>query len=317
VVARCVLTGTEVVYESAAAAAASDVLRTVNVTAKLLGQTYIDKKRQAGGFTWRSEGRPHWVPMSGFVFSPLVRNTGVSGYVVARTNTETRVFESIHVAAALMQLDERRLANTVRGASTHNGIAWSRLEHADAGRWSDAPPSPSTEAEDDPYVPPTNAAEGAQLLQASGANARCYGKLIARNLASGEETVYDSANRLASVLTISPHALRDTYIDQPRQVQGLHVRSIDATRRWQPPASLVYDPTTYERSKRGYVVCTLPNGVVEMYESQGAAKRLLAVEKVWQLEGRIDTGRPCDDGRLWRHAIATEFNEPFYIDCKP
>jgi hypothetical protein len=40
------------------------------------------------------------------------------------------VFESIQVAATLLELDERRLADCVRTSSTHNGITWSRLEHA-------------------------------------------------------------------------------------------------------------------------------------------------------------------------------------------
>ena len=89
----------------------------------------------------------------------------------------------------------------------------------------------------------------------------------------------------------------------------MHVRTFDAARRWEPPPCLVYDATTYERSKRGYVVCTRADGGVEMYESQGAAKRLLAVEKTWQVDGRIDTGRACDDGRTWRHATAEEFGK--------
>ena len=320
VIARDVETGEETVYSTAGAAARlCGDLRSLAVGEKLLRDTYVDKKRQVGGRSWRSfdanENR-WWVPPSHFVFSRELRNTGTTGYVVVdvdgmqqdvssgsgsgSSSSSRAVYESIAVAAKLMQLDVRTVSDLARKGACNNGVRWSRMAHADAGRWSD-------DEEDKvrglcaPYVPPTSRAV---VVAKSGENARCYGRLIARCLSTGAETVHESANRLAVTLGVSPHALRETFCDKPRQIRGLHVRSIGAERRWQPSPRLTYDASGFEKSKKGYVAsfgdpddASATREPVALFESLSAAER----ESGGQIAYRIDTGAPCGRGHYWRY----------------
>ena len=314
VIARDVLTGVETTYECAAAAESGCVaLRALSISSKLLQQTYIDKKRQLGGFSWRSaEFRPtsHWIPPSGFVFDPTQRNTGVLGYVAASLSeprTVRIVYDSTQLAARANQQDERRLNGYVRAGLTHNGIAWSKLDHADAGRWSDEPQLP--QELDGTYVTPETVAAPSTRIVASGANARSYGRVIARNLLTGEDVFFKNAEKVSDRFRVSAHAIRETFIDKPRQMFGHHLRSFESGRVWRPPARLVYDPDSCEKSKHGYIVCTTHDGsIVTMYESIKAAGDANGGRTAMQnISYRLDSGKVCSKGFLWRRAKPEEF----------
>ena len=293
VVARNVLTGEETTYDCATAASVACInLRALTISAKLLQQTYIDCKRQIGGFTWRSKFQEkngvrsptsYWIPPSGFVFDPDQRNTGVQGYVSATVVMENGsdgdrvIYESCQMAARANSEDERRLNGHVRGGETHNGITWRKVEYENAGRWSDEPPMP--EEEDGTYVPPKLVSAPAARIAASGANGRTYGRIIARDLSTGIDVIYANADRVRDRFNVSPNALRETYIDKPRQIYGHHLRSFASGRVWHPPATFVYDKEKWERSKQGYIVGVNPSDgtTYVMYESLSAAGDALSV----------------------------------------
>jgi hypothetical protein len=172
------------------------------------------------------------------------------------------------MAARVNQEDERRLNGYVRAGETHNGIAWSKLDYEDAGCWS---------GEDilGEYVAPRIVSSPTTKIVASGANGRSYGKIVARNLSTGIDTIFESAEKVRQVYNVSPNALRESYIDKPRQIFGNHFRSFSSSRVWCPPPSLKYNKNEWDRSKQGYIVSVRPDGVVEsMYESLTAAGTL-------------------------------------------
>jgi hypothetical protein len=293
VVARNVLTGEETTYDCATTACVACIkLRALTISPKLLQQTYIDCKRQIGGFTWRSKFQEksgvrsptsYWIPPSGFVFDPDQRNTGVQGYVSAivvmedGSDGEKVIYESCQMAARANSEDERRLNGHVRGGETHNGITWRKVEYENAGRWSDEAPMP--EEEDGTYVPPKLVSAPAARIVASGANGRTYGRIIARDLSTGLDVIFANADRVRDRFNVSPNALRETYIDKPRQIYGHHLRSFASGRVWHPPATFVYDKEKWERSKQGYIVGVKPSdGTTSvMYESLSAAGDALSV----------------------------------------
>ena len=324
VIARDVLTGVETTYASAEAAESGCIqLRALAVTANVLKDNYVDRKRQVGGFTWRStEFNPtrHWVPPSGFVFDPTLRNTGSSPMYVAGALSAPRpvriVYDFCKLAAKVNQEDWRDFRSIVEAGQTRNGIKWSKLDYADAGRWSDKPLLP--EELDSTYVTPTTVCAPSAKVDASGANGRTFGRVIARNLATGEDLFFPSSESARIHFKITAKAVRGTFLDKARQVRGHCLRSFASRRVWSPPAYLVYDPASWERVEDGHVMrMSLDGSILAMYENlkTAAAADGGGSAMSQMISTRINTGKACPKGYLWRRAKPEEVET--FVDVAP
>lgn len=83
-------------------------------------------------------------------------------------------------------------------------------------------------------------------------NGRCNGKVISRDLVTGEEKVYDSVNSVKS--SIEGKAFKSKILDQKRQVDGKHWRSFGQP-YWIPPMKFNY-VEGFAKNFKGYIVAT-------------------------------------------------------------
>jgi hypothetical protein len=163
------------------------------------------------------------------------------------------------------------------------------------------------------YILPRNISSSSTKIVASGANGRCYGRLVARNIKTCIDEIFENAGSVQRRFHISPNALRETYIDKPRQVYGYHFRSFASGRVWVPPKTLIYNSTVWDKSKQGYIVkvCIHTNKVVALYESLKAAGEEIDLPNArkhsqnisYRLEKKIEYM-----GYIWRRATLEEYN---------
>lgn len=284
------VTGEEKRYESAERAALD-----CGMSGASFRRTVLGKMRQVGGRSWRKDGMPVWVPPKGFCFDDNFDPQSTSGFIlaVADDGTTRKVFESITAAARIMGLERRKLSDIVTSGRVFAGYAWSELPQHAWGTWVDDPSA---------ATPIPNAAVD------SSVNGRCNGRIIARVLATGQDTVYESLNKAAAVHKLSPHTLREQLLDKPRQAFGKCFRSFTATECWAPPENLVYDATTYVTKTSGYVKSiNEATGEIRIYESVRAACNLMGANtKTWTIQQYMNTGKACH-GLKWFSATELDY----------
>ena len=293
VISRDLITGAEVEYGSCENAANS-----CGITPSALRRTFVDFPSQLQGKHWRQKGMPYWVPPEGFVFDPAHYEKSHGKAVRATKGSEVRVFESRVAAAKIMQCSKTRTLSDYIGTSKEfMGFVWTDVQVAEYGSWKTTGDEPTSDATE-----PT-----AVTLEDAGVNGRCNGKIIARDLATGVEVIYDSATRAGAFNNICKHALDLTFVDKPRQVRGKHFRSFTATRYWSPPPYFKFDTSSFERKTNGYVVSVDEGGnIIGMYESVKAAAQLEDI-KLWKVQQYINSDKVCH-GRLWRSATTEEYD---------
>jgi hypothetical protein len=296
VISRDVLTGDETTYDSVERAS-----RACGTAAITMRRTYLDKPRQLKGRHWRTAAKPYWVPPQGLRYDPVQTIKHTDGYVKATSDQETYIYESKTVAAAYVGVDVNTISYHLKRGTPCQGFMWSDLAEHEVGTWSTASqPSPSQLF---PMDRPN-----------SGANGRCKGKIIARDLSTGAETIYSSVSD-AALRDNNPcaHSLEKSFIDKPRQANGKHFRSFDAGRYWQVPTCLRYDASTFVTKTDGYVICTDVDGSnVCMYESMNAA-RLDGYDRA-SVAQHIKSGKPYRN-KLWRKAREDEYDT--FVTCEP
>jgi len=270
IIGRDLVTGEEIVYSSRQKAADA-----CGYTPTAMTRTIIDKKRQLCGKHWRTEGTPYWIPMENFHYDPTKIEKNSGGYIKAinaKDPSDFRVYES--QTAAQTALNIGSIKDALRTGKPYSGFFWSHIhEGRDEGMW-------SNELHDVAHTNPnlvlingTNFNAEKHIIETNveivddGKDGRCNGKIIARNLKSGEDTIYVSANKASAYLDISLHAMRETFVDKPRQAKGFHFRSFDAKQMWNPPDYLIYDDTGVTKKTKGYVIHEDDNGNKAMYES--------------------------------------------------
>ena len=293
IVSHDLISGEEVEYDNAEQAA-----NACGISPSALRRTFVDFPSQLQGKHWRKKGMPFWVPPEGFVFDPAHYEKS-HGKAVRATNAsanEVRIFESRVAAAKILRCNKpRSLTDYIGTGKTFLGFVWTDVSVAEYGTW-----SASTTSAD--RTPPTTAAP-----EDAGINGRCNGKIIARDLTTGVEVLYDSATRAGAFNNISKHSLDDNFIDKPRQVRGKHFRSFTATRYWRPPSYFKFDATLFEKKTNGYVVSVDEvGGITAMYESVKAAAQLEG-RKVWSIQQYLNSGKAYN-GRVWRSATAEEYD---------
>lgn len=105
---------------------------------------------------------------------------------------------------------------------------------------------------------------------------RSRGRVIARNIETGEERDFGSYTAAADCFKINRKKMVDDIIDQMRQAFGYTFRFVDTRTRWQPPEYFKYDKSSYEMKTESLIVQKDRDGnILGLYESQKAAGRLL------------------------------------------
>ena len=285
IIGRNLLTGEEIVFDDHKAASIACGSSDAGFT-----RTVLNKPRQLRGYHWRNVNSRFWIPPTSYVFDPTrIDLTTFNTIVVATNGADVRHYESISTAANQLKAVQTHLSRCVNTSSAVcNGFVWTSQHVHEFGTWSGNATQTTTEDN-------------------SGANGRCKGKVIVRDLATGVETIYPSETKAAP--SICPHltvkALRANFLDKPRQIKGKHVRSATASVRWVPPSILKFDNTTYEARTDGYIISTDADGNnAVMYESVVAAVKLTGLA-TWAITQYMDTGKVCQ-GRIWRKAENTE-----------
>jgi hypothetical protein len=303
VIGRDLRTGEDLRYASAERAA-----NACGMTAASFRRSVMNRRRQLNGCHWRSEGLAIWVPPTGFCYDGQFDSQSTNlMFVVADkaqgssgdTENQRKIFESITAAARIMNLDRRKLSDIVAHQREYGGYVWSTLDMEKCG----------TMIEDaDAPVPVPNAALDA------GISLRCAGRVIARDLATGAEKVYDSVTRAAAMSGMSALTMREQLLDKPRQGFGRVFRSFVSTTRWEPPENLVFDPKKYVKTS-GYVKSVDKDGNVKLYESIWEATSILGLHKS-AVQQCIDTGKVSSKlGLLWYRAEEKDFMN--MVPCEP
>ncbi len=276
VIGRNLKTGAEITFSSSGKAAGF-----LKISAHSFRRGYIDKARQINGCHWRYKGHPFWIPPTGLVYNENGFEKSLTGYIKATSLStgEVRIYESYSAAAAAFACGRRELNTIVMQNREYLGFKWSVLPQDEWGTWENTP---------------------VQEQQDTGVSGRCLGKVIARDLQTGEDVEYPSSTVAAGHFDIAPQALRTTFLDRQRQLNGYHFRK-PGSPIWTPPKNLVCDLTKRVRINNGYVKgvsCDDETDVV-LYESAQEAIRYLGGDIPHkQMSKYIETGKPFK-GRVW------------------
>jgi hypothetical protein len=297
VIGRDLITGAEVEYANAEQAA-----NACGISPAALRRTFVDHRAQLQGKHWRTKGMPFWVPPDGFVFDPEHYERSHGKPVRATSESEVRIFESRIAAAKILRYNRpRMLGDYVGTRRPFLGYVWTDVTISEYGTWSLPEDDPNTSTSTSTSIPTR------VILDDSGINGRCNGKVIARDLTTGVEVIYDSATRAAAFNNICKHSLESNFIDKPRHVRGKHFRSFTATRYWSPPAYFKFDASSFEKKSNGPVVATDEMGeITVLYESVKVAAQLEGAKR-WSVQQYLNSGKPCR-GRIWRSATAEEYD---------
>lgn len=310
IISRNIITGVEETFENCTVA-----LRSTGMTrVTCFKTTYLNRPRILGGRHWRTAGNPFWAPHDGFRFNgnPMsVEARQTIDYVCARPaigddvvargtdapnegecGNKQLFIDNMTVASILFSVQLRSMRDWLNDGKVHMGYVWSMVHPDEAGTWHT---DPST------WSPPADII-GISMGGGSGRNGRCQGKVIARNVITGEEVTYNSILHASKVLGVCPHALQSAYLDKPRQLRGKHLRTFDATTYWQPPTNLIFDDATVIQTE-GYVLTAGPNGDDPvLYE--GLKVALIANGLPQWMGQRLNTSKDIN-GRYWTRVSAS------------
>lgn len=292
VISRDLMTGAEVTYANAEQAALS-----TGICASAMRRSFVNQASQLYGRHWRNAGTPFWNPPMGFVYDPSTYIACRTTPVRATSAAEVCVYESQAAACKVLRLTSpRNLSDYIRSGRVYLGFIWTEVldTRTDYGTWSNKEVA-------DPLPVPTPV-----VTEDTGANGSCHGKIIARNIATGQDITYKCLAKAAGSNGICAHALKGN-LNQPRQVRGQVFRTFTATRVWTPPPYFRFNATTFEKKTNGFVISTSVNGGEKlMYESAKAAAELLNI-KLWRVQQYINYGK-VQCGVVWRSAVEADWN---------
>ena len=296
VIARDIVTGIETTYPNLAHGARANV----GFSAKCISKTFLDKPRQYGGFHWRTPNTHFWIPPSGFTFDPEIHEIVTVDRYIKSTNVAdgtVQIYESITAGGRFNSIAARTLSDHIDDNVPFEGKIWTSLSIGSCGHMVS-----SSEGIDSPVI---------HVVKADKSfSGRSNGQIIMRNLLTGDETTYTSQAKAAAYNNLTPHTLRDTYIDKPYQAYGKHFRTTLATKAWVPPTYYKYDATAFYKKAHlkddGYIVSTLLDGTDKiMYDCRKAASQIenIHISSITQF---VNTGKPSGN-RVWRYATPDEY----------
>jgi hypothetical protein len=232
------------------------------------------------------------------VYNPDVPNKITSGSYVEERDINTgniRVFESPKLAAHAIDVSRKTFEDFVDRGMSLGGKVYRTLDPTEYNIWADPEDVPPSEV----FVVP-----------ALSSTPRT-GPVIARNLATGQDTPFVNSKVAARHFKVDMENLLNTFVDKPRQIYGHAIRRATSNRVWVPPNNLRYDSFCVNTGT--YVVAMDPvtKEVTDMFENiKSAAEKALAVfgKRVPQstLGQSVKDGK-LRVGRLWRKAEEHEY----------
>lgn len=268
----------------------------------------VDSPRQCGGYVWRTSGAKKWVVPEGLIVDPT-KHDGVLAYIKGVDSTGQVVFENKAVAARLLNLSYNSIDNAVGTNKCVGERVWSFLTESESSAFVD---------EVDTSLPRATFMNGPD----NGANGRTHGRIVVRDISTGEETSYESKNDAATMLGLRGEQIGER-LDKPMRALGLVFRRFDATERWDPPASFKFrtldekgKPLKFENrsSPDSYVVSMDDAGnVTGLYENKVAAAQLTGISRS-SINNLTDTPQTVK-GMKWRSAVPEDYMT--FVPCEP
>jgi hypothetical protein len=281
IVGRDLQTGEEVMFNTI-----TDVCLYYKCNRIAFTKTYLDKPFQFHGKHWRKRGNKKWLGIKNLVYDPAeAYNFYEAGYIKA-TNTldhSFKIYEGYQAAHKYTTIHPYTIRRYVRNRTPYRNTIWSILLYSEFGKWID-----DTMDEIEEVIKIEKKTESVKQA------ANHYGKIVALDLKTNVETIYNSIKQFSTFIDVSQITLRSTFIDKQRQVKGFHVRFAKNGKKWFPPDNLIYDSSTFQRGKSRYIMSTNEfNNDTRIYESQTSACKILNY-KEHSLKYALKTGITYD-----------------------
>jgi hypothetical protein len=312
VISRDIITGDEATYNSAA-----DAANALGLNLSVFENILVNKTRQIQGKTWRTEGHSFWVPPATFIYDPNVF-VERGELIQAANGKDIHVYEGAIQASNILGCSSITLARSIdKSGLQYVGYTWTRVvgSEADGGKWvmsNDDSPLVIALADSSPNTQPLTEKIVIDSYS-SGINGRCAGKIISRDLKTGNEVTYDNITCAAKTIKISPACLVK-FVDKPRQVKGRHWRTFYSNKYWNPPPYFKYDPDSFVSKTNGYIIAvSVADNTKTMYESKKSAQEIEGIQG-WGVSQYKDS-EMVYEGRRWRLATEAEYNT--YTTCPP
>lgn len=143
---------------------------------------------------------------------------------------------------------------------------------------------------------------------------RTRGRVIARDIETGEERDFGSCTAAADYFKIHRKKMVDDIVDQMRQAYGHVFRFVTTRKRWDPPEYFKYDKNSYEFKTERFVVQKDREGnILGLFESQKAAADILG-EFSKKIGDHLRAQRSDKHGRTFHNAAIEECGRWIELD---
>ena len=278
-----------------------------------------DTFRQVAGKVWCWTGGPFWIPPIGLQVDINARPNNIR-YIKRTENADVKVYENPTIAAQVHGQIAKNITHSAEQKKPINGVVWS---------WVPQHELTVTTNDVGQVVGRTTIIE----IPKNGADGRCHGKIICRDIITGVEETYVSAYDAACKNSrskedgcrtdLTQKMVSDHLLDKMRPANGKVFRSFDATMRWQPPSYYVRNPKNVTEiwpnscntaSGLPWIVSTDESGkVLGLYETKKTAYEVADISRD-QLKKIFDNGILMK-GKFWRFATKEECGD--WIPCTP
>ena len=291
VIARHIITGQEMVFNNCEETKAHFGISSM--------KTLLSQRAHFLGWVFHHPQFRRWQPPEGFVFRDLSKEkhkkTNNLGYIKGIDQKDGSVQYFENKAEAALILGYKRDARYIRDfVDKDKADAYGR-------RWVSCDPSTVGE-----MVEGKRGFVSTSSCVPSKADARSRGRVVARDIETGEERQFGSSAAAADFFKVNRKVMINDIVDNMRQARGHTFRYADSGRYWEPPPYFKYDKNTYETKLQGFVVQEDRGGqILGLYESQTAASRFLDIPRV-TIGDRIRARRAGEDGASFRDARDSE-----------
>lgn len=264
IIGRDLKTGIDTIFDSI-----TDVCLYYKCSRVAFTKTYLDKPYQYRGKHWRRRGNKIWLGIKNLIYNEMESyNFYESGYVKAldTINQTYTIYEGYQSAQKYTKIHPYTIRLHVKNKAPYKNILWSILPFSEYGKWID-----DTMNEIESVIKIENTSDTLKK------NSTHYGKIIALNLKTNEEFIYDSLKQFSNIVDVSSVTLLSSFVNKPRQVKGYHIRFENNGLKWTPPSNLIYDDKTFQRLKSLYIVSinSIDETDQKIYESQTSACKIL------------------------------------------
>jgi hypothetical protein len=242
---------------------------------------------------------PFWQPPNGFVFNAKIFQKTLRYIRGTDEQGRSRIYENPNMAAETLEFNAGTLRDHIDKGTRFRGFVWTTLPKQDEGTWHmpDEPPPNNVPFE----IVPSSTNDGS--------DGRNLGKVIERDLVTGEEVVYDNYTSAANKHDVTRQIMKDRFIGQCRHINGKAFRWASAKLFWDPPAHFKFPTDQGFQKQYGshvFVLSQNEDGTdPRLYESIKIAS-MLEDTPMWKINESVQRGR-VHSGRKWVHAAEEQY----------